>query len=51
MEWFNIYIVCTQGLIPTTWYLTEVKLLLYRYAIALLYNFTLYRITNEILGI
>ena len=31
--------------------LTEVKLLLYRYAIALFYNFTLYRITKEIPGI
>ena len=31
--------------------LTEVKLLLYRYAITLLYNFTLYRITKEIPGI
>ena len=31
--------------------LTKVKLLLYMYAIVLLYNFTLYRITNEIPGI
>ena len=31
--------------------LAEVKLLLYRYGIALLYNFTLYRITKEILEI
>ena len=31
--------------------LIEVKLLLYRYAIVLLYNFTLYRITKEIPGI
>ena len=32
-------------------HLTEVKLLLCMYAIVLLYNFTLYRITKEILGI
>ena len=31
--------------------LTEVKLLLYRHAIMLWYNFTLYRITKEIPGI
>ena len=42
---------CTQGLSPTAWCLIEVKLLLYMYAIALLYNFILYRITKEIPGI
>ena len=31
--------------------LTEVKLLLYRYAIVLFYNFILYRIIKEIPGI
>ena len=39
------------GTLPLHGGLTEVRLLLYMYAIVLLYNFTLYRITKEIPGI
>ena len=43
--------VCTQGFSLLHGGLTKVKLSLYRYAIALLYIFALYRITKEIPGI
>ena len=46
----SIWAVLRDSLLPCG-SLTEVKLLLYRYAIALLYSFTLYRITKEIPGI
>ena len=46
MKWFDMYVDCAQGLSPTAWCLTEVKLLLYRYATMLLYKFTLYGITK-----
>ena len=45
LKWFGMCMGCAQRLSPTAgWF--EVKLLLYRYAIAILYKFTLYRIAK-----
>ena len=41
MKWFTMYMGCVQGLSLLHDGLTEVKLLLYRYAIVILFGFTL----------
>ena len=41
MKWFTMYVGCVQGSTLLHDGLTEVKLLLYRYAIVILYKFTL----------